>query len=162
MTTATATTFGDLVSWATTIRSVPSAGRLRFALERAITPALASRALSSPPIARRFEEIPEPYRAAAVQGVSAIVRHKHLRHSDRKPFGAAFAGLHGDSAAMLLLNAPAGQQDNAVRVLSNTLGRVSGDEPVNLTEFLELVTLWPQLTLAQRSRFVVDFYAARA
>lgn len=154
------TTAGSLAHWALSVRDHAQSTRVNAKLAQCVTPQLVSHALTVPAIAARLEPLPAHQRPAALRALSVIARNRHLRHTPEVTLGASLRALHGSTQAAALALAAGSSQTNAVRILGSAVARAGKAGPVNLVEFVDLLTAWDGLSLPLRSRFLVDFHAA--
>lgn len=152
--------YSSLTMWALAIRDAARTSPASVALSRAVTPELAALALRVPSLRHRLETIPATQHLAAVHTLGVLTRTRRLRHDHRVSLGEAFRHL-SDSTIDTLALAAASSQPNACRMLGNAIAQVASRTPVNLVEFVTLLTSWETLDLRARSEFLVDLHSAR-
>lgn len=151
-----------LVHWAVAVRSSGRTTAVRAVLARAVTPAGCQAALAVPAVAKRLAHIPEHHRPAAVSALGVIARSS-LTHTHTIPLGASLAGLESTGTIDALTAIIPGPADTACRIIGSALTRAGKTGPVNLCEFVDLISSWDDTTIRDRSAFLVDLHAiARA
>lgn len=144
------TSYAPLVMWALGARD--SSSPSGFTLARAVLPELVEAALTRPAIRKRLSTVPEGRRVAAVRALSVIARHRHIRHSYDVNIGRALGHLTQDSASLIVGTALGSNQPNATRILGNAITQAAKRTPINVIEFVTLLTDWDDLDLRSRSR----------
>jgi len=149
-----------LVHWAIAVRQSPRGAATRAALSRATTPAACEAALQVPSVAKRVAHLPPHQRAAAVGALGYIVRGSRLNHTPDIPLGRSLADQDGSGQGEVLAAALAAPQPVALRLLGNAVSRCAAAGPVNLHEFVDLLTQWDDLDVKTRSKYLVEFHTA--
>lgn len=149
------TSYGSLVHWTLAVRATGAGA----ALARAVTPALAARALTQPRVAARLRDVPAHRQVAAVMALGVLSAHRSLRHSPHVPLGRALATVGSARVAGTLAAVVHLPAAGALRVLSATLVRAGAHTGADLAEFVGLCTEWDERDITGRSRFLVDYHS---
>lgn len=142
--------YAALVMWALGARRSFSLSSL--VLARAVTADLVAAALATPAIRDRLADVPVDRSENAIRALAIVARNRNLLHSYDVRVGRALLHLPEKSANLLIGGALSSTQPSAANTLGNALGYVAKTTPVNLVEFVTLLTDWDHLDLRARSR----------